>query len=219
MKTNVLFAVKIFLLISLFSFSSVNAESGENVYIKVNLWSNELYVIKNNKVIGEYPISPGTEESPTPIGIFKVVEKSKAWGGGFGTRWLGLNVPWGEYGIHGTNKPGLIGKNVSSGCVRMRNEDVEALFEIIPEGTIVYIDGPVTGMGKGEFKNLSFGSKGNLVQLVQERLKALGLYNGMVSGIYDLETERAVKKFQKINRLPVTGGVTVREYILLGLLE
>lgn len=219
MKIKSLFAVKIFLLITLFSFASVNAESGENVHIKVNLWSNELFVIQNNKVIRQYPISSGTEESPTPIGIFKVTEKSKSWGGGFGSRWLGLNVPWGQYGIHGTNKPGLIGKNVSSGCIRMRNKDVEALFEIIQKGTIVHIDGPVTGTGKGEFKNLSFGSKGNLVQLVQERLKALGLYNGMVGGIYDLETERAVKKFQKINHLSITGGVTIREYILLGLLE
>ena len=145
--------------------------------------------------------------------------KSKSWGGGFGTRWLGLNVPWGQYGIHGTNKPGLIGKNVSSGCIRMRNEDVEALFEIIPEGTIVQIYGPVTGTGKGEFKNLALGSKGNLVQLVQERLKALGLYYGVVDGIYDLKTEKAVKQFQKINNLPINGVVMSREYMLLGLLE
>ena len=219
MRIKSSFVVKIFLLITLFSFVSVSAESEENVYIKVNLWSNELFVMKNNKVIRQYPISSGTEESPTPIGAFKVVAKSKAWGGGFGTHWLGLNVPWGEYGIHGTNKPWFIGKSVSSGCIRMRNEDVETLFDIIPEGTTVQIEGPITGTGKGEFKNLSLGSKGNLVQLVQERLRGNGFYTGKVNGIYDLQTEKAVEKFQKVNHLPITGGITVREYILLGLLE
>src|SRR4051812_5566899 len=139
---------------------NVYAEHKDNMYIRINLWKNELIVLKNNKVIKRLSIASGTEESPTPIGIFKVEEKSKSWGGGFGTRWLGLNVPWGQYGIHGTNKPILIGKNVSSGCIRMRNKDVEALYDLIPNGTIVHIDGPVTGMGKGEFKNLSLGSKG-----------------------------------------------------------
>ena len=129
-------------------------------------------------------------------------KKNQNRGEGFGTRWLGLNVPWGDYGIHGTNKPELIGKNVSSGCIRMRNEDVEALYDLIPNGTIVHIDGPVTGMGKGEFKNLSLGSKGNLVQLVQNRLKAIGLFHGAVDGNFNKQTENAVKSFQKINNLP-----------------
>ena len=196
----------------------VQGES-EDVYIQINLWSNELLVIKNNQVMRRYPISPGIEETPTPIGTFKVKEKSKSWGGGFGTRWLGLNVPWGDYGIHGTNKPDLIGKNVSSGCIRMRNKDVEALYDLIPNGTIVHIDGPVTGMGKGEFKNLSLGSKGNLVQLVQNRLKAIGLFYGAVDGNFNKQTENAVKRFQKMHDLPITGGITHREYMLLGILE
>lgn len=220
MKMNRFFPVTMLLLFITFSsIIEVQAENRENIYIKVNLWSNELYMVENNNVIKSYPISSGTENTPTPIGIFTVTEKSKSWGSGFGTRWLGLDVPWGVYGIHGTNKPRLIGKNVSSGCIRMFNQDIEELFEIIPKGTKVYIEGPITGTGKGEFKNLSVGSKGNLVQLVQERLKGLGLYEGKIDGIYDFQTEAAMKKFQKINNLPVTGGVTIREYMLLGLLE
>jgi hypothetical protein len=191
----------------------------EEIYIKIDLWSNRLLVFKGNDVTRQYRISPGNEQTPTPIGTFKVVDKSMDWGGGFGTRWLGLNVPWGDYGIHGTNKPTLIGKNVSSGCIRMRNQDVEELFEFIPEGTKVYIEGPLTGIGNGEFKNIAYGSKGNLVQLVQNRLKAMGLYYGQIDGIYDSGTEEAVKRFQKLNRLPVTGGVSLREYMLMGLLE
>jgi lipoprotein-anchoring transpeptidase ErfK/SrfK len=118
-------------LLTIPSFSEVHSEKSQKIYIKVDLWTNELHVIEGEKVIRRYKISPGTEESPTPIGAFMITEKSKSWGGGFGTRWLGLDVPWGDYGIHGTNKPWLIGRNVSSGCIRMRNKDVEELFEIV----------------------------------------------------------------------------------------
>ena len=220
MKVKRLFAAQIIVLVvAVFSTMNVYGGHKDNIYIRINLWTNELIVSKNNEVIKRFSIASGTEESPTPIGLFKVEEKSKSWGGGFGTRWLGLNVPWGQYGIHGTNKPNLIGKNVSGGCIRMQNKDVESLFELIPTGTMVYIEGPVTGKGKGEFKNLALGSKGNLVQLVQHRLKTIGLYDGIEDGIYGISTERAVKRFQKINHFPLTGAVTVREYVLLGLLE
>ncbi len=41
--------------------------------------------------------------------------------------------------IHGTKEEGLIGRPVSRGCVRMRNEDVIELFNIVEEGTLVEI--------------------------------------------------------------------------------
>ncbi|WP_423241369.1 L,D-transpeptidase family protein [Oceanobacillus zhaokaii] len=167
-----------------------------------------------------------------------MIDKSINWGHGFGTRWLGLDVPWGNFGIHGTNKPVLIGKNVSSGCIRMRNnkpvligknvssgcirmrnEDVEELYTIINVGTMVYIDGPITGFGEWEFRNLAVGSKGNLVQLVQKRLKAAGFYYGEVDGIYGKTTEDAVKRFQRSRDLKVTGNIGQRMYIELGILE
>lgn len=43
------------------------------------------------------------------------------------------------YAIHGTNKPETIGQSVSHGCVRMRNEEIERLYEMVPVGTPVYI--------------------------------------------------------------------------------
>lgn len=43
------------------------------------------------------------------------------------------------YGLHGTDKPESIGRSVSHGCVRLRNEDIETLFQIVPLGTPVYI--------------------------------------------------------------------------------
>jgi len=43
------------------------------------------------------------------------------------------------YGIHGTDEPTSIGSAASHGCVRLRNEDIETLFRIVPIGTVVYI--------------------------------------------------------------------------------
>ena len=43
------------------------------------------------------------------------------------------------YGIHGTDAPTSIGRDASHGCVRVRNEDAELLFRIVPVGTAVYI--------------------------------------------------------------------------------
>lgn len=43
------------------------------------------------------------------------------------------------YGLHGTNEPNSIGHSVSHGCVRLRNEDIETLYSIVPIGTTVYI--------------------------------------------------------------------------------
>lgn len=54
-----------------------------------------------------------------------------------GTRALRLGLP--SYLIHGTNKPYGVGMRVSHGCVRMRQEDVETLFDIIPRGETVRI--------------------------------------------------------------------------------
>jgi lipoprotein-anchoring transpeptidase ErfK/SrfK len=43
------------------------------------------------------------------------------------------------YGIHGTTEPDKIGQQVTAGCVRMRNEEVEELYTLIPVGTEVTI--------------------------------------------------------------------------------
>ena len=43
------------------------------------------------------------------------------------------------YGLHGTDEPESIGRAASHGCVRLRNEDIETLFRIVPIGTVVYI--------------------------------------------------------------------------------
>ena len=54
-----------------------------------------------------------------------------------GTRWMGFDKE--GYGIHGTVAPDKIGQQVTAGCIRMRNEEVEELYKILPRGAEVTI--------------------------------------------------------------------------------
>ncbi|MEI9750126.1 L,D-transpeptidase family protein [Moellerella wisconsensis] len=57
---------------------------------------------------------------------------------------LRLSYGHGEYLIHGTNADFGIGLRVSSGCIRLRPDDIEALFNTVPKGTRVQvIDQPI----------------------------------------------------------------------------
>ena len=118
--------------------------------ILIDKTKNVLTLTDREKLFKSYVISTGKNNS-SPSGEFKIVEKLKdpVWfhkgipvppnvpDNYLGTRWLGLNLP--KYGIHGTVEPELIGKSVSGGCIRMRNEDVEELYRIVPVGTKVVI--------------------------------------------------------------------------------
>lgn len=50
-----------------------------------------------------------------------------------------LSAGTGQYLIHGTNANFGIGMRVSSGCIRLRPDDIEALFNMVPKGTRVQI--------------------------------------------------------------------------------
>ncbi|QND39813.1 L,D-transpeptidase [Rhizobium leguminosarum bv. viciae] len=55
--------------------------------------------------------------------------------------------------IHGTNQPRTIGLNMSSGCIRMMNEDVTHLYDRAPVGTKVIVIGPGNRQGKVAFED------------------------------------------------------------------
>lgn len=111
------------------------------ISIIVNIYSRTLTIFSEGKPFKTYPVAIGKPSTKSPIGEWAVISKSKEWGGGFGTRWLGLNVPWGMYGIHGTNKPWSIGRASSHGCFRMYNRDIEELYEWVPLKTRVKVIG------------------------------------------------------------------------------
>lgn len=58
-----------------------------------------------------------------------------------GTRWLAWHLDGQNtsYGLHGTWEPEGVGQRVSQGCVRMRNEDVELLYDLLPLGAQVVV--------------------------------------------------------------------------------
>lgn len=107
--------------------------------ITVNVAAKRLTLFKEGKLFKTYPIAVGKPSTPTPKGNFKIVNKAYNPGGPFGARWLGLNAPGGDYGIHGTNKPNSIGKSVSNGCIRTYNPHIIELYNLVPVGTLVKI--------------------------------------------------------------------------------
>ncbi len=177
-----------------------------------------LYLLQDGKCIKKYPIASGKPGYPSPIGEWRIVEKGH-WGGGFGGRWLGLNVPWGKYGIHGTTNQGSIGRAASHGCIRMFNKDIRELYSIVPHGTVVAIvNGPFGPFGRG-FRTLEPGDRGADIMAVQKRLKALGFYKGYVSGIYNDDLKHALHRFQREKNLKVKDTITRVEYEAMGFRE
>lgn len=190
-----------------------------DLWILIDLWKRRLCVMEGNKVKKEFIVGVGKEETPTPIGKWKISDKSRDWGGGFGPCWLGLNIPWGRYGIHGTNRPRSIGKDSSHGCIRLLNTDIVQLYQMVPVGTRVEVAGPIFGRDEWQLKKLVRGHRGTLVVLIQNRLLSAGYYHGQTDGIFGKGLEDAVKSFQKDHRLPVTGQIGFQEYVELGLIE
>ena len=185
--------------------------------IVVDTVDRTLTVSSDGKAYQKFPVAVGKSSTPSPPGQWQIVSKG-AWSGGFGTRWLGLNTPWGKYGIHGTNKPWQIGGLVSAGCIRMLNHDVELIFDWIPIGTQVVITGNSFGPLRNPRREIGSGERGPDVLAVQKRLKILGFDPGAQDGMYEQATIDAVKEFQKAHSMRVTGIVTDEVYDALGLL-
>ncbi len=118
--------------------------------IVVDKSQNTLILKSDEEPFKTYIVSTGLNNS-TPVGTFKITNKlpNPTWfkAGAvvpasspeniLGTRWMGWDLP--GYGIHGTTEPKNLGKQVTQGCVRMSNPDVEELYSIVPVGTEVTI--------------------------------------------------------------------------------
>lgn len=118
--------------------------------INVDKSQNTLMLKSNEDVLKVYAVSTGANNS-TPVGAFKILVKleNPVWykagavippespDNVLGTRWMGFDLE--GYGIHGTVDPDKIGQQVTSGCIRMRNEEVEELYKIVPRGTPVTV--------------------------------------------------------------------------------
>ncbi|MCC6394364.1 MAG: L,D-transpeptidase [Bryobacterales bacterium] len=120
--------------------------------ILISIPDRKILLLEDGHVLKVYDIAVGKPSTPSPQGEFRIVNRivKPAWYSSgkvvppgpqnpLGTRWLGLSAP--GYGIHGTNSPGSIGKAASHGCIRMRNRDVEELFQLVEVGDAVELRG------------------------------------------------------------------------------
>jgi lipoprotein-anchoring transpeptidase ErfK/SrfK len=139
---------------------------GKTLYIYTGKWSVKviksefrLYLYDGDNLFKVYNVGIG-RQGRTPTGTFKITTKQKepVWYNNgrsipygdkenvLGTRWMAL-TPTGDtdknlsgYGIHGTWLPETIGTESSNGCIRMRNEEVNELYSILPYKTEVTIE-------------------------------------------------------------------------------
>lgn len=196
-----LFAIIIAILsnkISMKKTIETSANSKSTYKILVDVEESKLYLFENDILSKEYKCSGGKWSTPSPIGIWTITSKAK-WGEGFGGSWMGLNVPWGKFGIHGTLDPYSLGWSSSHGCIRMDNNDVAELYKIIPIGTrVTIVDGVYGVFGRG-FRDLKSGMYGADVMEIQKKLKELGFFSGNPNGKFGIETEKAVQKYCKAN--------------------
>ncbi|HBQ85042.1 MAG TPA: hypothetical protein DD811_00950 [Syntrophomonas sp.] len=157
-----------------------------------------------------YKVAVGKKSTPSPLGDWTIVQKTVDPGGPFGVRWMRLSCPWGGYGIHGTNNPKSIGRAASHGCIRLYNQDVIELYNMVAIGTPVsIINKSYTG------RILRRGNKGSDVKKLQASLKKLGYYKYRTDGYYGSGTRQAVISFQTDRGLCVDGVVGAKTYAAL----
>lgn len=191
-----------------------NRTQNYTVLIEVDLKRLSIIDRKDGRLVNSFGVATGKSDSPTPLGSFIITDKAH-WGEGFGSRWMELNVPWGKYGIHGTNKPGSIGFNLSGGCIRMRNQDVEKVYDLVEKGTTVVITNGLYGPFGNGFRTLRPGDRGADVLEVQKRLTKKGYYEGTLDGIYGEAMKKGLISFLQSSNIELTDKINEKIYNVL----
>jgi lipoprotein-anchoring transpeptidase ErfK/SrfK len=126
--------------------------TGLRYRLEVHLASFRLELFNGSRLVESFPIGVGTDETPTPGGEYYVADLLKQPDPDtvYGSYVFDLNgysngsrnwTSGGMIGIHGTNDPEhSLGRKVSRGCIRMRNEDIERLVRLLPLGTPVEVE-------------------------------------------------------------------------------
>ena len=132
--------------------------------IVINLPEKRLYFYPNQNEVYVFPVAIGALGKDSPIQTFQIRDKRKnpVWtlpkqakeelikhgkkapdtypagpNNPLGTRAMRLSFT--SYLIHGTNRPHIVGTRASAGCITMYPEDIEMLFDMVPEKTQVTI--------------------------------------------------------------------------------
>ncbi len=117
----------------------------------LSLADRHLTVFDGDTVVAETDVVIGKETTPTPLGAFYLSEKiqQKNTSGAYGPWILSTNgyseaLDLFDNGLpvvafHGTNQPDLIGTQASNGCIRMPNDVITQLADMLPAGTPIEI--------------------------------------------------------------------------------
>lgn len=216
MHRSFLFALLLFMLALCLGVITESHAAGHYA-IHVDVAAKSLTLWQGNKLVKRYPVATGAWDTPTPLGVYTIVSRFSGEMCGFGTCFLGLNVPFGQYGIHGTNKPETIGSNASHGCIRMQVAHAEELYALVPNGTRVVIENGAYGELGDTLRPLKDGDRSSAVMAVQRKLRALGYYHGWPDGIYGSATAKAVARARKALNIPEKDGVDWAFYQAIGL--
>ncbi len=131
--------------------------------IRINRKNRMLTLYDGEQILAAFPITPGSDKTPTPPGDWKIVGiavwPNFRWDEGVlnhgvrtseffmlppgpnnpvGVAWTALSKP--GIGIHGTNTPGTIGRAVSHGCMRLANWDSIRFAQMVTKGIKVTIE-------------------------------------------------------------------------------
>lgn len=128
----------------------------DNTSLLIKLSQRRVYVYQDHNLKQSYPIAVGKAGWETPIGHYQVIDMRRhpawehPWNGKvippgpdnpLGVRWIGFWTDGRNFiGFHGTPDESLVGQAVSHGCIRMRNQDVLALYALVKIGTPVTVE-------------------------------------------------------------------------------
>ncbi len=142
-------------LVSLGNSRTATTANQTETRLLLNLKKRRVFVYQGQKIIASYPVAIGRRGWETPTGQFRVIQmvREPVWEHPFsgqlvpsgknnplGARWIGFWTDGKNFiGFHGTPQENLIGQAVSHGCVRMRDQDIKALFEKVQIGTSVIV--------------------------------------------------------------------------------
>jgi lipoprotein-anchoring transpeptidase ErfK/SrfK len=119
--------------------------------ILVDLSDRKLTLYRAGVPVFADKVAIGAPKTPTPLGQYYLTELAKVSNKGseYGTYAFGLSAfsetitrfksRSGQIGLHGTNKPKDLGKNISHGCIRLNNASIAKLAKTVPQGTPIII--------------------------------------------------------------------------------
>jgi lipoprotein-anchoring transpeptidase ErfK/SrfK len=135
--------------------NSIEPAMATDAKLIVDLSDRRVYLYQHSALVANYEIAVGRSGWETPTGEFKVInmKTDPVWQHPFtkevvaagpsnplGSRWIGF---WSDgeqqIGFHGTNEENLIGQAVSHGCIRLREADIQTLFELVSIDMPVFI--------------------------------------------------------------------------------